>query len=273
MGRGQLQGQLWDQLGDQLRDQLRDQFGYQLGGQLQGQLGGQLWGQLRYQLGGQLRDQLRGQLGGLRPWECVWDYYLMAFYECACHRLCTPTEYMLQGSLLPAFRAGLGHLIQMGGLVVGVPLPEAHRDDRMRLHCETGPAIRWQDGSQSWWLAGTQVPRHVVEEPATISVDQIRAEQNVEVRRIMRERFGEGRYLRETGAKVIDVDTRQVSCADDRGVPRALLEDSEGERWLVGTDHSTARVYYMRAPRDAATCRAAHEALCGYAEDRIVSQS
>ena len=82
--------------------------------------------------------------------------------------------------------------------------------------------------------------------------------------------------LKDVGAKVIDTDARNVNVADfteNRLVTRALLEDDEGVRWLVGTDGSTSRVYHMRVPSECQTCKEAHEALCGFDESTIVSQS
>jgi len=48
-----------------------------------------------------------------------------------------------------------------------------------------------------------RVPRHVIEAPATITVAEIEAEDNAEVRRVMVERYGAARYLLDSGAKQI----------------------------------------------------------------------
>jgi hypothetical protein len=55
--------------------------------------------------------------------------------------------------------------------------------------------------------------------------------------------------------------------------PRALVEDEEGARWLIGTDGSTERVFWMRASRQAATCGEAHEEMCGFEERRLIAES
>ena len=111
--------------------------------------------------------------------------------------------------------------------------------------------------------------------PHEISVEKIEAEQNAEVRRIMTERFGYGRYLSETGAQVIDMDVIAVNTLDESfgSMPRALMVDKQGQRWLVGTDGSTKRVYYMRAPNEANTCAEAHSALAGFDENQIIASS
>jgi hypothetical protein len=119
---------------------------------------------------------------------------------------------------------------------------------------------------------GILVPEHVVMRPEEITLAEIKSESNAEVRRIMRERYGEGRYLADTHAKLLDADYEGYPLG---AAPRALLADDEYQRILVGTDGSTSRVYYMPMPDEVEvkTCREAHEALCGFSEERIISKS
>lgn len=154
--------------------------------------------------------------------------------------------------------------------------PHALRlDQQHRLHCEDQPAMSFRDGFNVYAIHGVELPQYVVERPNEITVAKIEAEQNAEVRRIMTERFGYGRYLSETGAQVIDMDVIAVNTLDESfgSMPRALMVDKQGQRWLVGTDGSTKRVYYMRAPNDANTCAQAHSALAGFDENQIIASS
>ncbi len=137
-------------------------------------------------------------------------------------------------------------------------------------HCEDGPTHLWADGFAIWHWHGVRVPQHVIESPQTITLSEIRAEANAEVRRVMRERYGIARYLRDTGAKLLDTD---YEGAREGAAPRALLQDDDGDRWLVGTDGSTGRVYYMAIVDDVSTCRAAHASICGFDEKRIICKS
>lgn len=137
-------------------------------------------------------------------------------------------------------------------------------------HCEDGPSHLWGDGFAIWHWHGVRVPQHVIESPEKITLAEIAAEANAEVRRVMRDRYGIARYLKDTGAKLVHAD---YEVARKGAAPRALLEDADGNRWLVGTDGSTGRVYYMMAPQDAKTCRDAHVALCGFDESRIINKS
>lgn len=143
-------------------------------------------------------------------------------------------------------------------------------DDQGRPHNETGPFCRWRDGISLYAIHGVRMPAWAVLHPEKITVEKIRAEENAEVRRILTERYGIGRYLTDTVAEVVDVD---YEGAQKGAAPRALLKDADGRLWLVGTDGSTGRTYYMEAPEGTPTCAKAHVALCGFDEFRIVNKS
>jgi hypothetical protein len=89
------------------------------------------------------------------------------------------------------------------------------RDDRGRLHCNTGPACAYPDGWAIYAVHGVRVPRYVIEDPAQIDVARIGAETNAEIRRVMIERYrhgenvsGSAAYVRDSGAKRLDHDER-----------------------------------------------------------------
>jgi hypothetical protein len=141
-------------------------------------------------------------------------------------------------------------------------------DDMNRPHNEDGPFCRWRDGVALYAVDGVYVPQWVVEQKEQITAADISAEQNAEVRRIMIRFYGEGRYLLETKARVIDADNSPT------GIPRCLLLDGlSGIKWLVGTDGSTERSYYMPVPDEVATCREAHNAIACANEEHIVLES
>jgi len=143
-------------------------------------------------------------------------------------------------------------------------------DDAFQLHCTTGPAVRYRDGWDAYFWHGISVSRRIIMQPETMTLREIQKEDNVEVRRAMRGIYGEGRYLKEIGAQLIDAD---YEGARKGAAPRALLQDNEGQKFLVGTDGSTGRVYYMQVPPEVKTCREGHEALCGFDETRIIAKS
>lgn len=154
-------------------------------------------------------------------------------------------------------------------VVADFPRRQCH-DDRGRLHSLDGPAFAWADGRETYWINGVRVTKRVVMAPDTLTVEEIKGERDAEVRRVMRQQFGEGRYLAETGAKVVHMDHEG---ARKGAAPRCLMEDGEGRRFLVGTDGSTRRVYYMEVPPEIVTCAAAHTYLCGFDESRILVKS
>ena len=86
------------------------------------------------------------------------------------------------------------------------------KDDRNRPHCDDGPSHRWRDGWSLYHVHGVRVPEYVVMRPEQITVALIDAEQNAEIRRVMLDRFGPDRYVKESGAAVID------SCTSDHAI-------------------------------------------------------
>lgn len=147
---------------------------------------------------------------------------------------------------------------------------EIHMNDRGLLHREDGPTVLYRDGFSVWSINGVRVDEQIVMRPETMTVKQIEGEDNAERKRVMIERFGVSRYLSESEAKLLDADhegARQGAAA------RCLIETSQGEKWLYGTDGSTKRGYYIPVPNEAKTCQEAHNLIAGFNESNIVSKS
>lgn len=142
-------------------------------------------------------------------------------------------------------------------------------DDQGRLHCEDGPVHKYPDGCEIYSWHGIQVPEHAIRKPESITLQEVDAALNVELRRALIERMGAGAYLMKSGAELVDMDSLTL----DGSAPRALLRDKYGNMWLVGTDGSTERVYTMAVPRDVRSCRAAHIAICGFDEALLVAEA
>jgi hypothetical protein len=88
-------------------------------------------------------------------------------------------------------------------LVLEKPM-EAHFNADERPHREDGPAVIWQDGVRSWWFNGVSASRRFIEEPPTIPY--INRQVNAERRRVLIERYGEERYLKEMHAQLRSED-------------------------------------------------------------------
>lgn len=124
-----------------------------------------------------------------------------------------------------------------------------HRDSRDRLHMTNRMALEYPDGWGVYAWHGVRVPEQVILHPETLTTAQIEGEQNAEIRRVMLERFGMARYVKEAEFKVIDEDK------DPLGFPRRLLSrDREGDEpiMLIELTNSTPEpdgqrnVYHLR---------------------------
>ena len=81
-----------------------------------------------------------------------------------------------------------------------------HCDEQTRLHCETGAALRYPDRFSVYAIHGIRVPEKVVVSPELITISEIESEQNVEVRRVMIDRYGLERFLIDSQAVEIHRD-------------------------------------------------------------------
>lgn len=149
------------------------------------------------------------------------------------------------------------------------------RDPDTRPHAEDGPALVYDDGFPVCAWHGAYIEPRLLEDPASVTPEDIRTQPNAEVRRFLRERYGELRYLTDGGAQMIAVDTVPVDAVAPgaRCITRVLLEDHERRRFLVASDGSTRRVYHMEVPRECRTCQEAYEALSGRTGYRTIVEA
>ena len=124
-----------------------------------------------------------------------------------------------------------------------------------RLHNETGPSIAYPDGWSLYYWHGVSVTQQIVEAPETITVEQIEKEANAEVRRVMIERYGQARYLSDSGAVAIH--------QDDWGTLYKKEITNDEPLVMVKVVNSTAepdghfKDYFIRVPPDTTTAHAA----------------
>jgi len=149
-----------------------------------------------------------------------------------------------------------------------------HINERVEFSHEEERALEFKDGFGIYSINGVTIPDFIIEDASKITAKLIKKEQNLEIRRIMIDRMGISKYLDEVRAKVLDMDMIYVfKAGDDRTMPRALMLDDEGNKYLVGTDGSTERVYYMRVPPMVMTCKEAHSVIAGFDESVIIANS
>jgi hypothetical protein len=128
-------------------------------------------------------------------------------------------------------------------------------DEQGRLHGGAGPALLYPDGWALWAWHGVRVPRRVIENPESLSAREVLSEPDVEVRRIMIERVGHERLIRDGGARRIAEDESGVLWRID------LVEDEP----LVCVEVTDAtpgpsavfRRYVLRVPPDVRSPREA----------------
>ncbi len=205
----QVRAQVWAQVGDQVWAQVRDQVGDQVGAQVWAQVGAQVRAQVGDQVRAQVGDQVWAQVGD-QVWAACYgqhDANWLAFYHFFEH--CgTDAVDRLHGLMESARSAGWWW--PFGGAVILTERPcVLKRDERNRLHCADGPALAYPDGSSIFCWHGVRVPEEVMLRPQTLKPEQIIAESNAEIRRVMVERFGAERFLRESNARLV--------CQDDWG--------------------------------------------------------
>jgi hypothetical protein len=128
-------------------------------------------------------------------------------------------------------------------------------DANRRPHHDSGPFCAWADGSRLYAWHGTRVPGWIIEHPERITVEHIQQEANAEIRRVLLERFGADRYVRESGAQVVDADEigtlYRVEFADDEPLVMVSVLNSTPEM------DGSRKTYLLRVPPTITTAREA----------------
>lgn len=202
-----------------------------------------------------LRAMQPGQFDGIWP---TYGLFLDVLPAPAwSRRVATDRRARIRRRLDVAASAGPWWALEGLAIVSERPLV-ATLDPRGRLHSESGPAIAWPDGTAIWAWHGVAVPSSVVTDPQLITVDAIRAEANVEVRRVMIERLGWERIVRDGGAELIDQDATgklwELSRTTDWSWNRArFVEVINSTPEPDGTRHH----YFIRVPPEMRTAKQA----------------
>jgi hypothetical protein len=142
-----------------------------------------------------------------------------------------------------------------GAVVLSERPDDIHLDDQGRLHAARGPALAYPDGWALWAWHGIRVPRAVIENPESLPAREVLAEPDVEVRRIMIDRVGPERLIRDGGARRVAEDETgilwRLDLAEDE--PLVCVEVTDATR---GPDAAYRR-YVLRVPPDVRSAREA----------------
>lgn len=123
-----------------------------------------------------------------------------------------------------------------------------------QLHNAIGPALEYSDGFKLYYFHGVRVNQQIIEQPLTLTAEQVLNEPNAEVRRVMIEKMGYERFFSITQAEVLDEDLEPT------GNPRKLLSielpsDPDGVIVVVEVQcTTTGKKYYLRVPPTMKTC-------------------
>lgn len=199
--------------------------------------------------------------GGLSPWNNIWDYYSMAFYESIykankdIFESNTSAEFALarefvSQSMFDAFANGLGFYVGMGNVAIAVARPLVRKDPEDRIHCDNGPAIVWGEDETFYWH-GIQVERDWIMNKDKVDANLCLTHPNMEQRRALCEIIGWGVVIDQLGAKPIQKDKYgelfQVT------LPGATQKDQ-----FVKVLCGTGRPFYLCV---SSTAKTAHEAV------------
>jgi hypothetical protein len=120
------------------------------------------------------------------------------------------------------------------------------RDEQHRPHCETGPYIKWSDESALYAIHGTRVPAWIIEKPLEITVEKIEKEENLEVKRIMIDKYGIGKYIEDSRAVLIHKDKfgelYEKIIINDEPIKLVKVINSTPE------SNGSKKIYWLRVP-------------------------
>ncbi len=212
------------------------------------------------------------QGGNMWSW---WDCYLTAYRDVLGLRL---PQYEKYESWERCAKHGGFRMMHEEFCVVSDRPQVLLIDAENRPHCEDGPSHQWRDGWSLYHWHGVKVPAKAIEAPDTITADDVRQEENQEVRRILIERMGWEKFCAEAKMKVLAVDNLEAQfpalpvselVTDGqrfvydyrKGTEKAeLLESIEFKdfeerplRFVRVTDPSTSRQYILRVAHNCKT--------------------
>ena len=210
------------------------------------QVAGQVWVPVRQQIERHIERPVEGAGYGQH------DAHVLAFYDALGQFGADVSE--LDG--LTEISASCGWWWAFKDVCI---LTERHsrieRDERGRLHSAAGPAIVYPDGWSVYAWHGVGIAGAIIVRPETITVAQIQHEANVEVRRVLLERYGFDRYVTDSGALPIH--------ADDTGTLYRCELDGDEPLAVVAVLNSTPepdgsrKRYVLRVPPDMTEARQA----------------
>jgi hypothetical protein len=170
--------------------------------------------------------------------------------------------------MLTTLALGVGTLAPYGGTCL--VSETISFDDRWRLHSANAPAVRYLDGWSIYAWHGVQVPVEVITMPEEMTTSMIERERNIDVRRVMIERFGAAQYVLQSGAQEIHRDQYGVlylkSLPGDDSIVMVKVINKTPE------PDGSSREYFLRVPPDMRRAKTAVAWTFGMSEDEYDPQ-
>jgi hypothetical protein len=132
-----------------------------------------------------------------------------------------------------------------------------NRDDWGRLHSTHEAAVQYPDGWEIYAIHGVRLPEYIIKSPEKITVSEIEKQSNAEVRRVMIEKYGHDRYLKDSNAVLFHKDKYGE-------LYRKEIENNNEPFCMVKVINSTPEpdgiynIYFLQVPPH---CETAHEAV------------
>jgi hypothetical protein len=137
----------------------------------------------------------------------------------------TPEQIKQLDSYIKFFKT-VPHCVMYEGICFVSDRPTVLKiDETGRLHSDKGPALEYSDGYCLYMHKGIEVTQQIIDSPETLTIEQIDSQSNAEIKRIMMEKYGWGKYLKSSGSVLIDEYTDQL------GHPVKLWKKELGENF------------------------------------------
>jgi hypothetical protein len=262
---------VWSWIGplvwSEVRVEVEAQLGRQLWKLIWEQTGREVWGQLPERMrtqvvagvvqeldsrfGWRLADRLRQQAVAAGQLETAWCATIDGLRRVLPH---VHGPERLTGLLEAVRLAGWWWPFERVVIMTERPLG-LHLDGQGRLHRPDGRALTYPDGFALHAWHGQRVPAWLIDQLPRLRVQDIQAQANAELRRVMLESYGFDRYLRDAGATRVHEDgTGTLWRAEfDDDQPLVMVEVLNATPEPDGTH----RNYWLRVPPTVGSAREA----------------
>jgi len=144
-------------------------------------------------------------------------------------------------------KLGVYDTIQFDKMCIVVEMPEEiHTDGENRLHCESGPAIKWSDCNPKedfgYYWHGVNTKDDLINDPSSITKDVFMKEENIEQKRIIKEILGTEQFGAILDLEELDRDT------DGQGNIQILLKtiDKDPLIEINEGDGEDGHIYFVK---------------------------